>query len=129
MKLHVLVIDDEPFTLEMMSIMLNMDGFEVKTAADIPTAWEILTYEPLPDVICCDLMLPGLTGFDFLEQRREKSEIAMIPVIIISGCGQPGLFEKAQNLGAYACLPKPFDMKALGALIVQATYEGALLPV
>lgn len=129
MKLKVLVIDDEPFTLEMMSIMLSMDGFDVKTAADIPTAWEILTYESLPDVICCDLMLPGLTGLDFLAQRREKPDVATIPVIIVSGCGQPGLFEKAQQLGAYACLSKPFDMKPLGALIVQAAYEGALIPV
>lgn len=129
MALRVLVIDDEPFTVEMMTLLLEMDGFQVKSALTIPDAWELLTYEPLPDAICCDLMLPGITGLDFLAQRAEKPEVAAIPVIIITGCSKLAWLQKAEQLGAYACVGKPFNMKELTSLITQAVYENTLIPV
>jgi CheY-like chemotaxis protein len=129
MTLRVLVIDDEPLTLEMLSVVLDMAGYEVMTASSIPDAWEILTYDSLPDAICCDLMLPGITGLDFLEQRLEKPEIAAIPVIVITGSGKRDWLEKAEKLGAYTCLGKPFEMKDLTSVLTQATFNNVMMPV
>jgi two-component system nitrogen regulation response regulator GlnG len=115
----VLVIEDNWQNRQLIKTMLEFEGYAVKTAGNMAAAWDVLGAE-LPDVICCDLMMPGTNGFDFLASRREIHGLMDVPVVAVSG----NYLEKAEvkALGAFAYLYKPFGMSQL-----LSTVESALV--
>lgn len=118
----VLVIDDDPVISRLVKLMLGLENYEVATAASVAEAMTLMA-TTLPDVICCDLMMPDVNGLDFLEQRQTMPQIAMIPVIVISGIGKQSWFDRAYELGAAICLAKPFNALDLIEAIKQVTGE------
>jgi CheY-like chemotaxis protein len=70
---------------------------------------------PLPDLILLDLKLPRFSGFDFLEwlQNQAPGDLAMVPVIVMSGSDQPADVRRAYALGANAYLLKPVSWDVL----------------
>jgi CheY-like chemotaxis protein len=68
----------------------------------------------LPDIIICDIMMPGLNGWDVLEQLRQDSATSEIPVIMVSILDQK---TQAVGLGAAGYLVKPIDRESLIAQI------------
>ncbi|MFO7537891.1 MAG: response regulator [Chloroflexota bacterium] len=111
-KILVLVIDDDPVISRLVKLMLGMENYEVLTSISVPEAFSIMETS-LPDIICCDLMMPNVNGLDFLKQRQTMPAIADIPVVIISGVGKQDWFDKAEELGAAVCLAKPFNAQKL----------------
>lgn len=118
--MKVLFIDDDHIILTLMTHLLPPDSFQVHTAATVAEAWQLLTHTQ-PDVICCDLVMPGTNGLDFLAQRQQRPELAHVPIIVLSGTNEQTLLEKAKDLGAAANLTKPFTGKALIALLYAVT--------
>jgi DNA-binding NtrC family response regulator len=115
-KTRVLVIDDDPVISRLVKLMLGMENYEVMTAISVAEAFSTME-TTLPDVICCDLMMPKVNGLDFLKQRQTILSIADIPVVVISGIGKQDWFDKAKELGAAICLSKPFNaQKLMGAI-------------
>jgi CheY-like chemotaxis protein len=115
-KTLVLVIDDDPVISRLVKLMLGMENYEVLTAISVSEAFSIME-TTLPDVICCDLMMPKVNGLDFLAQRQTMPAIADIPIVVISGIGKQDWFDKAKGLGAALCLSKPFNaQKLIGAI-------------
>jgi CheY-like chemotaxis protein len=108
-KRTVLVVDDEPAILKLVSAMLRGEGFAVETAAN---GKEALTkvHDHVPDAIVLDLRMPVMSGRDFLERWRQTVPEPRIPVIAISA-HEPRV--TAAELGVQAFLPKPFGMDAL----------------
>ncbi|MGE5592033.1 MAG: response regulator [Bacillota bacterium] len=80
MPRRILVVDDEPTIREVVADVLQMDGYEVITAADGPQAVETAR-RTLPHLIILDLMLPGMDGFDVVRRIRAESSV---PIIILS---------------------------------------------
>lgn len=115
----VLVIDDDPVIARLVKIMLGLQNYEVVTTESVTDALEVMR-EMVPDVICCDLMMPDIGGLDFLEQRQQMPDIAHIPVVVISGVGKQSWFDRAYELGAAICLAKPFNATQLIEAIEKA---------
>jgi CheY-like chemotaxis protein len=123
----VLVVEDDPGLRDALSIVLAQAGYAVKTAGDGVEALACLRSTSLLDLIVLDLMLPAMDGFEFRVHQLQDSDLAAIPVIVLSA-GED-LERKAQRLGAIATLRKPFDPDALldqlGNLQLAARTRGA----
>lgn len=98
-KIFVLVIEDDKFLRELLVRKLSGEGFDVQNAIDSDAAFTILS-ERTPNIILCDLILPGVDGFEILKRIKETPKIADVPVVILSNLGQKEDLEKAMALGA-----------------------------
>ena len=101
----VLVVDDNPETLNLLARALDIDGLRVRTATSVLRALELLhDGSPPPALIITDLMMPRTTGWDFLKHLRGEEGLRSIPVIVITGT-DPG---EGASL-ADVVLQKPVD--------------------
>ena len=101
----VLVVDDNPETLNLFARALESDGIHVKTATSVLRALEVLhDGTPRPSVIVTDLMMPRTTGWDFLKHLRAEPAFQSLPIIVITG-GDPGEGEALADV----VLQKPID--------------------
>lgn len=105
-KKFVLVIEDDKFLRELLVRKLSSEGFDVLNAIDADAAFAILS-ERKPNVILCDLILPGVDGFEILKRIKADPKISDVPVVILSNLGQKDDLDKAMGLGA-----KDFMVKA-----------------
>jgi len=112
---RVLVVDDDPSIRRMIIAALKRDGYSFLEAANGRDALDIMRNE-CPDVVVLDLMMPILSGWDVLEERRHEEALKRIPVIIVSANRDPEV-ATAVDSGICAFLPKPFDIGALSALV------------
>jgi two-component system nitrogen regulation response regulator NtrX len=104
MPARLLVVDDEPQILQVVSGILQDEGFEVVTAADGETALKLVA-EDSPDLVLLDIALPGKDGLEVLQEL--KGRYANLPVVMISAYGSVENAVKATRLGAYDFIEKP----------------------
>ncbi|MBI2186512.1 MAG: sigma-54-dependent Fis family transcriptional regulator [Acidobacteria bacterium] len=114
---RVLAIDDEPAMTEWLKMVIEADGYEVRTAL-IGTRGEEIFKQWRPDVVVTDLMLPDLDGIALL--RRLKEIDPGPEVIIISGQGTLARAVEAGQAGAFFFLEKPVSQDGLMDLIRRA---------
>jgi DNA-binding response OmpR family regulator len=110
---HVLVVDDDWETRELLSNYLGTQGFQVSTVEDGPTMDTWLATDT-PDLVILDLMLPGEDGLSIA--RRLRSELK-VPIIIVSARGEDIDRIVGLEVGADDYLPKPFNPRELLARI------------
>lgn len=120
----VLVIDDNPAIRDMVSWALELDGYEPAEAAEgrEALAWmdNAAREGRYPDVVLLDLAMPGMDGFDFLQQLRSRQEITHpLPSIIVITAVSQGA--DVENLGVDQIIIKPFHVRDLLDLIHQCT--------
>ncbi|MCE8022166.1 response regulator [Halomonas sp. MCCC 1A11036] len=108
----VLVVDDEPNIVLSLEFLMQQAGFEVATAEDGEGALAEVEQSP-PDLILLDISLPGLSGFDVLEQLRHDPRHARLPIIMLTAHGREVEREKGLALGADDYVTKPFSTQAL----------------
>ena len=112
-KRRILLVDDEPSIIKMVSKRLELKGFEVLVATDGPQALEIAQRER-PDFIILDLMLPTLDGFQVCQRLKSDQQSREVPVVIMfSGKGQPEDIERCRQIGAYGYVSKTQGTAAL----------------
>ena len=109
---RVLVIDDEPSILGLLDVTLTEAGAQVWTASDGPTALAIVATHT-PDLILLDLKMPGMDGFQVLEQLSAVPRTARIPVAIESSSEDYASLARARREGAAAFISKPFRLPEL----------------
>jgi CheY-like chemotaxis protein len=122
---RVLLIDDDPAIRTICSVNLRALGIEVIEAADGAQGLELARRER-PDLVLLDVSMPGLDGFEVGELVRRHRRTRHIPLMFLSGEAENDA--RARELGAIACLAKPFDPVALSALIattLKPDVEGA----
>ena len=101
----VLVVDDNPETLNLFARGLEAEGIQVRTASSVLRALEALhDGTPRPAVIVTDLVMPRTTGWDFLKHLRGEPALQTLPIIVITGA-EPGDSEGLANV----VLQKPVD--------------------
>jgi CheY-like chemotaxis protein len=105
-KIFVLVIEDDKFLRELLVRKLAGEGFDVENAIDAGAAFTILG-QRIPSIILCDLILPGIDGFEILGRIKADPKTANVPVVILSNLGQKEDLDRAMALGA-----KDFMVKA-----------------
>ncbi|HEY4132811.1 MAG TPA: sigma-54 dependent transcriptional regulator [Gemmatimonadaceae bacterium] len=119
-RLAVLVVDDEPALREVLSLRIADWGCEVRTAADVAEAEREFDRNP-PDLVLCDVALPGGSGLDLLKRFKRQDE--SIPVVMITAHGDIDKAVEAMKAGAADFLTKPLDYVMLQALLEAAAGE------
>ena len=112
MTIRILIADDEPNQLELLSFNLEQAGFEVMTAADGQQALQIAR-EDHPDLVILDWMMPHLSGMDVCRNLRGLEETKWLPIIMLSARGEEGDRTLGLDNGADDYLTKPFSPREL----------------
>ncbi len=107
---RVLVVDDDRGIRETLVAALELDGYEVASAADGLVALEMVA-RAAPAVIILDLMMPRMDGFAFANELQARGLREKLPLLILTADGRAR--EKAARIGADAWLAKPFDLLEL----------------
>lgn len=103
----VLVVEDDRDVRSTLNDFLQEEGYEVETATNGKEALERLEKRK-PGLVLLDLMMPVMSGWEFLEKRNHDHELSKVPVLVLSAV--PG---KPYVPGALACLKKPIDLQRL----------------
>jgi CheY-like chemotaxis protein len=111
----ILVVDDEQDVRKFLSAVLERRGHEVVTAADGRQAFESVERHR-PDLIILDLQMPNQTGTDFYRRLNRDKELAMIPIIVVSGLAGRHLAVREP----FAVFDKPIDPDEFGETVDRA---------
>ena len=116
MTKKILLIDDSEFILESTSTLLQFAGYDVLTASDGAAGIEIAKSE-LPDLIICDVSMPGMSGFEVVSEIRASSTISDVPFIFLTAFTEKSKMREGIERGADDYLTKPFTKKELIAAV------------
>lgn len=112
----VLIVDDTPSNLEVLSEALSKANYQVAVALDGETALEQVNYKP-PDLILLDVMMPEVDGFETCARLKANPAICDIPVIFMTALSDPVDKVKGLHLGAVDYITKPFKTEELIARV------------
>ncbi len=104
---HILVVDDSPTELHIISVALEKHGHKVSTAIDGNNGVEQAT-KLLPDLILMDVVMPELNGFQATRQLKKQDSTVGIPVIMVTTKDQKTDKMWAERQGAKGYITKPF---------------------
>ncbi len=99
MSKKILIIEDDSFLQGLASTKLEKEGFTVMSASNSDEATKILATDT-PDLILCDLVMPGTDGFGILKMVREDAKTKDTPVIVFSNLSEDKDIKHAKELGA-----------------------------
>jgi CheY-like chemotaxis protein len=104
-----LVVEDDDMAADLVRLLLEAEGFTVLRAATAEAAL-VMAPQQLLSLITLDIQLPGIDGWEFIEQIRDSSALSHVPVVIIAGRADSNL---ALSRGAAAVLQKPISRSQL----------------
>lgn len=107
----ILIIDDDAQIRVCLEKTLRREGFEVTTAADGQTGLTAALENP--DLIICDLSMPGMNGHGVLSALRQDGRMEDVPFIFFSGSTDDGQIRQSMNLGSDDFIPKPAEMSVI----------------
>ncbi len=108
----LLVIDDTESYRTTMEKILAKKGYAVRTANNAFDGIGMIR-DKRPDLILCDVMMPGMDGYSVLEFLKNDSEVSDIPFIFVTSLDERGDIRRGMSKGADDYLPKPFSAKEL----------------
>jgi DNA-binding NarL/FixJ family response regulator len=102
----ILIIEDEPEMRRNLATVLRLEKYQPLTAENGNIGVELAKRER-PDLILCDVMMPGLDGYGVLQALREDAQLALIPFVFLTAKGEKDDLRSGMNLGADDYLTKP----------------------
>jgi CheY-like chemotaxis protein len=108
MPARVMVVDDDDTIRQLITVNLELEGFEVVGAADGQDALEQVK-SAAPTVVTLDVMMPRLDGWETASRLRADPETAHIKLVLLSARAQQADLERGEQIGVDAYLTKPFD--------------------
>jgi len=111
-KKKILIVDDSNTNVVLLEAILNRKGYAIQTAFNVKEAYTMLEKER-PELILLDLLMPKISGYQFLDQLKKNNETSGIPVIIVSAVTDAMNIKKTLDMGAVDYIEKPVDIKAL----------------
>ncbi len=115
-KADLIVVDDTPENLQLLSGLLNRYGYKVRSALDGYAALKAASAAP-PDLILMDIRMPGLDGYEVCEQLKENEATRDIPVIFLSSLNEVIDKVRAFTSGGVDYVTKPFQIEEVLARI------------
>jgi CheY-like chemotaxis protein len=110
---RILVVDDSTTNIVLLEAILTEKGYQIETALNAREAFMRIEKQ-IPDLILLDLLMPKISGFDFLEQLRQNENTRKTPVIVISAINTDDEnTRKINDLEAVDFLRKPIDIQYL----------------
>lgn len=103
---HILIADDDPVTVQMLSGVLTGRGFAVSVARDAMQAVMMAVRKP-PDGLILDIGMPGGTGFQVLERLKVGAKTSKVPIMVLTALTDPELQARVRALGAKEFFTKP----------------------
>jgi DNA-binding response OmpR family regulator len=103
---RVLVVDDDPQVVRLLRVNLELEGYDVVSAADGTQALEAVASQR-PDLVVCDVMMPGMDGTEVVRRLRRENET--LPVVMLSAKAMRSDMERGLEAGADEYVTKPFD--------------------
>ena len=109
---QVLVVEDERDIAALVAYHLTKEGYRVRTVSTGAEALDAVRSER-PDLVVLDLMLPGLSGFEILEEMRRQPSVEDVPVVVLTARREESDRIRGLELGADDYLTKPFSPQEL----------------
>ena len=109
---RVLVVDDSDVIRRLISVNLEMEGFEVVTAVDGQDALDKII-DVAPDVMTIDVVMPRLDGYDTVAQVRADPRTRNLKIAMVTACAQEADIRRGEAAGVDAYVTKPFDPSTL----------------
>jgi CheY-like chemotaxis protein len=117
-RLRVLVVDDTPANLRLLSHVLKRGGWEVATATNASEAFaSVSSFSPA--AILLDLQLPGIDGLTIARQLKAASDTRHIAIIAVTAYAMSGDEERARAAGCDGYVTKPIDTRSLSRIVEQ----------
>lgn len=121
---HILIVDDEPHNLEIISEYLEEADYQLSTAENGAIAWQMLESEPQSfDVVLLDRMMPEMNGMEVLAKIKEHPVLTHCPVILQTARAAKEDIMEGMQAGAYYYLTKPFEEDMLLSVVDTAIRE------
>jgi len=108
----ILVVEDNQLNRELLRDWLEVEGYEVWSAADLKASYEVFS-KRLPDAVLLDINLGSENGLDLIAWMRQKPELGQIPVIAVTAHALVAEQEQILKAGCRACLSKPINFQSL----------------
>jgi CheY-like chemotaxis protein len=106
----ILVVDDSSTNIVLLEAILSGQGYAIETALSVKEALSIVKKETV-DLILLDLLMPRVSGFDFLKEIKGNDSTKNIPVIVVSAVADPENRKKSIDMGAQDFINKPIDIQ------------------
>ena len=113
---RILVVDDQPANLRVVGTLLQRHGYEILPAANGAEALQGVQGQA-PDLMLLDMMMPGMDGFELLQQLRRNAALEAVPVIFLTAVQDRELLLRAFDAGAVDYVTKPFIPEELLARV------------
>jgi CheY-like chemotaxis protein len=119
-KQKILIIEDNVVNAKLLTLFLQEAGFDVVHAIDGHTGLEASKSQPNLHTILLDRVMPDMDGLDVLRAIKTNAKSYQIPVIMLTAALSTKQIEEAKIMGAYACLPKPYNKEKIVAAVNDA---------
>ena len=114
--MRILIADDDPRLLHIVTLFLQMEGFDVRTAEDGDAALRLLDERDF-DVAILDVMMPGADGIAVCNHIRADPKLRAMPVLLFTALSAESDAERARLAGATHMITKPFSLPGLCAVV------------
>ena len=115
---RLLIVDDEPDTLRILALAIQVLGHQADAVPDGLRALEHIAAS-LPDAVLLDVMMPDMDGFETLRRIRDSVASRDLPVVFVTASAEADLEARAASAGAQGVLHKPVDLSSLQRWIEQ----------
>ena len=117
-KVTILVVDDDPTILRMVSLSLGKRGYQIVTATSGELALEAVKGQP-PNLVILDVMMPGMSGWEVARALRKDRATAATKIIMLTAIGKEINEMTSPLYGVDAYLDKPFEFRELERIIAE----------
>jgi CheY-like chemotaxis protein len=111
---HILIVDDDPAIRDVVADILEMSDYSVKTACNGAEALKDIR-DDRPAAVLLDLMMPVMSGWEFLREYKGRDSVMPVPVVVMSAAQD--VSAAAGAFGAEAFLSKPFVIETILAIV------------
>lgn len=123
----ILIVDDEPATVRVLSVILEMNHYETISAYSGTEAYECLQ-AGLPDAMLLDIMLPDISGLELCRRLREDEATSNLLIIMITAHAEPNIRERGLEAGADHVWLKPISLEKLTKDLRDIVHEHRVSP-
>lgn len=123
MSHRVLIIEDNPDNLELLRYLLNAFGYQTLTAEDGLLGVARAT-EAIPDLVLCDLQMPGIDGWEVARRLRLHERTRQVPLVAVTAFARDDDRERALQAGFDHFMSKPIEPEEFLALVARILQKG-----
>jgi DNA-binding response OmpR family regulator len=124
-KARIMIVDDDPHTLEILRRWLHREGYVTVSAEDGPTCLKSLESDPV-EVIVLDVMMPGMDGLEVCQRLRANESWREIPIILLTAKDDMETRSQGMVLGVSEYLTKPVNKQELFARLAAQVHAREL---